>query len=164
MAEAYETLKDPEKRAAYDQLGSHPQGQEFRPPPDWEQHFARGQAFTYSLEDVGAYYADYVRHMARIDAVLPGFVHRVIYERMVDDTEAEIRALLSACGLPFEEPCLRWHETDRAIRTPSSEQVRRPIFREGAEGWQAFAPFLAPLEAALGPVLAAYPDAPAGWR
>jgi hypothetical protein len=91
---------------------------------------------------------------------MPGAVHRVIYERTVDDTETEIRALLAACGLPFEEACLRYWETDRAVRTPSSEQVRRPIFREGAEGWQTFEPFLDPLKSALGPVLDAYPEAP----
>lgn len=127
---------------------------------NFKQHFARGQAFTYGLKDLGKYYADYVRLMAHFDAALPGAVHRVIYERMVEDTETQIRALLAACELPFEEACLRFYETDRAIRTPSSEQVRRPIFREGAENWQAFEPYLGPLAAALGDVLAAYPDAP----
>ncbi|MGZ3297902.1 MAG: sulfotransferase, partial [Asticcacaulis sp.] len=125
----------------------------------FKQHFARGQAFTYDLTDLGRYYADYVRLMRHVDEVLPGRVHRVIYERMVDYTESEIRALLTACGLPFEEACLRFHETERAVRTPSSEQVRRPIFREGTEAWQGFAPWLGPLEQALGPVLDAYPDA-----
>ncbi len=127
---------------------------------NFKQHFARGQAFSYELVDMGRYYADYVRLMAHIDRVLPGRVHRVIYERMVDDSEAEIRALLTACGLPFEEACLRFHETERAVRTPSSEQVRRPIFRDGVEGWQGFAPWLGPLETALGDVLTSYPDAP----
>ncbi|MBU6371252.1 MAG: sulfotransferase [Alphaproteobacteria bacterium] len=125
---------------------------------NFKQHFARGQAFTYGLEDLGKYYADYVRLMAHFDTALPGAVHRVIYERMVEDTETQIRALIAACGLPFEEACLRYYETDRAIRTPSSEQVRRPIFREGAENWQAFEPWLGPLAAALGPVLENYPD------
>jgi tetratricopeptide (TPR) repeat protein len=128
---------------------------------NFKQHFARGQGFSYSLGDMGRYYADYVRLMAHVDTVLPGRVHRVIYERMVDDSESEIRALLNACGLPFEEACLRFHETERAVRTPSSEQVRRPIFRDGVEGWQGFAPWLGPLEAALGGALTAYPDAPA---
>jgi tetratricopeptide (TPR) repeat protein len=127
---------------------------------NFKQHFARGQAFSYSLDDMGRYYADYVRLMAHIDAVLPRRVHRVIYENMVDDSETEIRALLDACGLPFEEACLRFHETERAVRTPSSEQVRRPIFRDGVEGWQGFAPWLGPLETALGEVLTAYPEAP----
>ncbi len=127
---------------------------------NFKQHFARGQAFTYDLDDVGRYYADYVRLAAHFDKVLPGVVHRVIYERMVEDTEAEIRALLAHCGLPFEEGCLRFFETERAVRTPSSEQVRRPIFREGAETWLHFEPFLGPLKDALGNVLASYPEAP----
>jgi hypothetical protein len=127
---------------------------------NFKQHFARGQGFTYSLEDMGAYYGDYVRLMAHVDQVLPGYVHRVIYERMVEDTEAEVRALLAACVLPFEPACLAFYETERAVRTPSSEQVRRPIFREGTEGWKAFDPWLGPLKSALGPVLDAYPAAP----
>ncbi len=127
---------------------------------NFKQHFARGQAFSYGLEDMGRYYADYVRYMAHMDAVLPGRVHRVIYERMVENTEAEIRALLSALGLPFEDACLRFYENDRAVRTASSEQVRRPIYREGTEQWQAFEPWLDPLKAALGPVLTAYPEVP----
>jgi hypothetical protein len=77
---------------------------------------------------------------------------------MVDDTEAEVRALLAACGLDFEDACLRFHENDRAVRTPSSEQVRQPIFKEGTEAWQAFEPWLDPLKAALGSVLHHYPD------
>ena len=127
---------------------------------NFKQHFARGQPFSYDLADMGRYYRDYVRLMAHLDRVLPGRVHRVIYERMVDDTEAEVRALLAHCGLPFEPACLAFHETERAVRTASSEQVRRPIYREGTQGWQPFAPFLEPLVAALGPVLEAYPDAP----
>ena len=127
---------------------------------NFKQHFARGQAFSYSLDDLGRYYGDYVRLMAHVDTVLPGRVHRVIYERMVDDTESEVRALLTACGLDFEESCLRFHETERAVRTASSEQVRRPIFRDGTEGWQGFEPWLDPLKVALGPVLDAYPEAP----
>ncbi len=131
---------------------------------NFKQHFARGQGFTYSLEDLGTYYRDYVRLMAHIDRVQPGQVHRVIYERMVEHTEAEVRALLAACDLAFEPACLAFYDTARAVRTPSSEQVRRPIFREGTEGWKAFAPWLGPLEAALGDVLPAYPDAPAAKR
>jgi hypothetical protein len=99
--------------------------------------------------------------MAHFDAVLPGRVHRVIYERMVADTEAEVRRLLAHVGLPFEPACLAFWETERAVRTASSEQVRRPIFDEGLDHWRNFEPHLGPLKAALGPVLAAYPDAPA---
>ena len=127
---------------------------------NFRQHYARGQAFSYDLADMGRYYRDYVRLMAHIDKVQSGRVHRVIYERMVDDTEAEVRTLLDHCGLPFEPACLAFHETERAVRTASSEQVRRPINREGIEGWQPFEPWLGPLVAALGPALDAYPDIP----
>jgi hypothetical protein len=128
---------------------------------NFRQHFARGQAFTYDLEHVGRYYADYVRLMAHVDAVLPGRVHRVIYERMVDDTENEVRRLLDYCGLAFEPQVLEFYKTERAVRTPSSEQVRRPIYREATEEWRAYEPHLRPLKEALGPVLEAYPEAPA---
>ena len=128
---------------------------------NFRQHFARGQDFTYDLGDLGRYYSDYVRLMSHVDSVLPGRVHRVIYERMVDDTEAEIRALLDYCGLEFEPACLAFYETDRAVRTPSSEQVRRPIYRDATEEWRAYEEHLDPLKRALGPVLDAYPAAPA---
>jgi tetratricopeptide (TPR) repeat protein len=128
---------------------------------NFKQHFAKGQGFSYDLTDLGRYYRDYVRQMAHVDAVLPGRVHRVTYEKMVEDTEAEVRALLAYCGLDFDPACLAFYETERAVRTPSSEQVRRPIFREGTEAWKPFAPWLDPLKSALGDVLDAYPAAPA---
>jgi len=127
----------------------------------FKQHFAAGQPFTYDLTDLGRYYADYVQFMAHVDAVLPGRVHRVIYERLIAAPGAETRALLDHCGLPFEEGCLRFYENDRAVRTASSEQVRRPIFTDAAEHWRRFEPWLDPLKAALGPVLEAYPAPPA---
>ena len=126
----------------------------------FKQQFARGHNFSYSLEDVGRYYCDYVRLMAHMDAVLPGKVHRVFYETMIEDTQAEVRRLLEYCGLPFEERCLRFYENSRAVRTASSEQVRRPIFRAGLAQWRHFEPWLEPLKAALGPVLTAYPRVP----
>jgi hypothetical protein len=98
--------------------------------------------------------------MAHFDAVLPGRIHRVVYERMVEDTEAEVRSLLDYCGLPFEAACLRFFENERAVRTPSSEQVRQPIYREAVEQWRHYEPWLGPLKAALGPVLAAAPESP----
>ncbi|MBN8280993.1 MAG: sulfotransferase, partial [Gammaproteobacteria bacterium] len=94
----------------------------------FKQHFARGQHFTYSLPELGRYYRDYVELMAHVDGVLPGRVHRVIYERMVADTEGEVRRLLDYCGLPFDQACLEFHRNDRAVRTASSEQVRQPIY------------------------------------
>jgi len=126
----------------------------------FKQHFARGQHFTYGLDDIGRYYRDYVELMAHFDAVLPARVHRVIYEKLVDDTENEVRRLLDYCGLPFDERCLRFYENDRAVRTASSEQVRRPIYRDGVDHWQHYEPWLEPLKRALGPVLEAYPDVP----
>jgi tetratricopeptide (TPR) repeat protein len=131
---------------------------------NYRQHFARGQDFAYDLEDLGHYYSDYVRLMAHVDGMLPGRVHRVIYERMVDDTEGEIRALLDYCGLPFEPACLSFYETERAVRTASSEQVRKPIYRDATEEWQRYEPFLEPLKEALGPVLDAYTDVPTSLR
>lgn len=127
----------------------------------FKQHFARGQNFTYSLDDIGRYYSDYVALMAHFDAVLPGRVHRVFYEQMVQDTETQVRRLLDYCGLPFEPGCLRFFENDRPVRTASSEQVRQPIYREGIDHWRHYQPWLAPLQAALGPVLDEYPEVPA---
>jgi tetratricopeptide (TPR) repeat protein len=126
----------------------------------FKQHFARGQGFTYDLAEIGRYYADYVRLMAHVDTVLPGRVHRVIYEDMVADPETQVRALLAYCGLEFESGCLRFYENDRAVRTASSEQVRQPIFAEGVDQWRTYERWLGPLKEALGPVLEAYPGTP----
>jgi tetratricopeptide (TPR) repeat protein len=130
----------------------------------FKQHFARGQNFSYGLEDIGRYYRDYVELMAHIDSVLPGRVHRVSYESMVEDTEAEICRLLDYCGLPFEESCLRFYENGRAVRTASSEQVRRPIFRDGMDLWRRYEPWLRPMKGALGEVLECYPAVPDSLR
>ena len=129
---------------------------------NFKQHFARGQAFSYDLGDMGRYYADYVALMAHFDAVMPGRVHRVIYEDMVADTETQVRALLDYCGLDFDERCLRFFENDRPVRTASSEQVRQPIYREGLDQWRHFEPWLKPLATALGPALQHYPAPPPG--
>jgi tetratricopeptide (TPR) repeat protein len=126
----------------------------------FKQHFARGQNFTYGLEDIGRYYHDYVEVMSHFDKALPGRIHRVFYEAMIEDTEAEVRRLLDYCGLPFEAGCLRFYENERAVRTASSQQVRQPIFRAGLEQWRHYEPWLQPLKTALGPVLDAYPGVP----
>jgi predicted Zn-dependent protease len=126
----------------------------------FKQQFARGQNYAYDLADLGRYYRDYVELMAHIDTVLPGRVHRVFYESMIEDTEAEVRRLLDYCGLPFEEQCLRFYENERAVRTASSEQVRRPIFRDGIDHWRHYEPWLGPLKEALGSVLESYPAVP----
>lgn len=124
---------------------------------NFKQHFARGQAFSYDLAELGAYYRSYTQAMAHFDAVQPGAVHRVYYEAVVDDLESEVRRLLAYLGLPFEEACLHYHASGRAVRTASSEQVRQPIFREGLNQWRHYAQWLGPLKEALGPVLSEYP-------
>jgi tetratricopeptide (TPR) repeat protein len=127
----------------------------------FKQHFARGQNFSYALEDIGRFYRDYVELMAHFDAVLPGRVYRVIHEELLTDTESQVRSLLAHCGLEFEESCLRFYENERAVRTASANQVRRPISRSGLDQWRHFEPWLAPLRVALGDVVDAYPGVPA---
>jgi predicted Zn-dependent protease len=117
---------------------------------NFKQHFHRGAWFTYSLEDLGRYYRDYVTLLAHFEAVLPGRVYRVSYESLVGDLEREVRSLLAHCGLPFEEQCLRFHETRRSVQTVSSEQVRQPLYTEALEHWRNFEPWLGPLKQALG--------------
>jgi tetratricopeptide (TPR) repeat protein len=128
---------------------------------NFRQHYARGQGFSYSLADMGRYYADYVRLMAHFDRVMPGRIVRVVHEQLVEQPEAEIRRLLASLGLDFDPACLSAHETRRAVRTASSEQVRRPINRDGVGQWRPYEAWLGPLKAALGPVVDSYPDAPA---
>ncbi len=117
---------------------------------NFKQHFARGQAFSYRLDHLARYYTAYVRCMSHLDRALPGAVHRVNHEDMVDDTDTQVRRLLEAMGLSFEPACLRFWETQRAVQTASSEQVRRPIFRDGVDQWRDFDPFLGELRAGLG--------------
>jgi tetratricopeptide (TPR) repeat protein len=130
---------------------------------NFRQHYARGQAFSYDLADIGHFYANYVRLMAHFDKVLPGRVVRVIHEDLLDDPESGIRNLLAGLDLPFEQACLDFSSSGRAVRTPSSEQVRRPVNRSGEGQWRPVADRLGPLQDALGPVLAAYPEAPKTW-
>lgn len=116
----------------------------------YKQLFAEGQEFSYDLADLGRYYRDYVELMDHWDAVLPGKVLRVQYEDVVGDLETQVRRLLDYCGLEFEPACLSFHRTDRAVRTPSSEQVRQPIFQSGLDYWRNYETWLAPLKEALG--------------
>lgn len=129
---------------------------------NFKQYYARGQNFSYSLSDIGHYYRDYVGLMAHFDEVLPGRVHRVIYEDTVENTEAQVRKLLAYCQLDFEPACLRFFETQRGVRTASSEQVRQPIYRQGMEQWANYEPWLNPLKDSLGAVLNSYPEIPSG--
>jgi len=126
----------------------------------YKQHFARGQEFSYSLECIGSYYRNYVELMALFDRVHPGRVYRVFYEALVNDTENEVRRLLQYCQLPFEATCLEFYKNDRAVSTPSAEQVRSPIFRDAVYNWVPYEAWLAPLKTALADLIADYPQLP----
>jgi predicted Zn-dependent protease len=123
---------------------------------NFKQLFASGQEFTYSIEDIARYYRTYLDLMQHWNTVLPGRVLRVQHEDVVEDLEGNVRRLLEFCELEFEPACVEFHKTERSVRTASSEQVRRPIFREGLDQWKNFAPWLGPLEQALGDALLRY--------
>ena len=122
----------------------------------FKQLFASGQEFTYGLHEIGTYYQDYVELMNHWDSVLPGKVMRVHYDDVVNDLENEVHRILDYCELPFESACVEFHRNPRAVRTPSSEQVRQPIYRQALEQWKNFEPWLSPLKEALGPALWSY--------
>lgn len=124
---------------------------------NYAQHFQAGSNHTYDQQELGRYYADYVRTMRHFERVLPGRVHRLIYDDLVDDLESGVRLLLDYVGVPFEANCLHFYETERAVHTPSSEQVRQPINRSGFGKWRNYEPWLAELKDALG-------DALENWR
>jgi tetratricopeptide (TPR) repeat protein len=115
----------------------------------FKQLFGQGVGYSYDLGELARYYAAYAACMAHVDTVLPGRVHRLHYENLVNDTETEIRSLLAYCGLEFEPACLRFWESGRAVATPSAEQVRRPMSRDGLESWRHYAPWLEPLSPLL---------------
>ncbi|HWA88835.1 MAG TPA: sulfotransferase [Rhizomicrobium sp.] len=125
---------------------------------NYKHYFAMGKDFSYRLDDLGRYYCDYVDLMAHFDKVLPGRIHRVLYEKLVGDLEGETRKLFDYLGVPFEDKALKFHETERAVRTPSSEQVRMPLYSEGLDQWKHYEQWLEPLKAALGPKLDGYAD------
>lgn len=122
--------------------------------------FSHAPPLSYKLSDIGRFYHDYVRLMAHYDRVVPGKIHRLIYEHLVADLEGEVRRMLDFLGLPFEQGCLEYYKSDRAFNSFSNEQVRQPIFKDGVERWQAFDPWLGPLKSALGPVLETWPAVP----
>lgn len=123
----------------------------------YKQLFAEGQEFSYSLVDIGTYYRDYLDLMGHWHRVLPGKILKVQYEEVVSDLDGQVRRLLEHCGLPFDERCLNFHATNRSVRTPSSEQVRQPIYDTGLESWRPFDNFLGPLKNALGSAMNRYP-------
>ncbi|HEX3652340.1 MAG TPA: sulfotransferase [Rhizomicrobium sp.] len=126
----------------------------------YKHYFVDAYTFAFDLADIGRYYRRYVELMAHFDRVQPGRVHRVIYENMVADPEGEIRKLLDYCGLPFEEACLTFYESRRAVLTPSAEQVRQPVYAQATELWLRYERWLDPLKSVLGDVLGHYPEAP----
>ncbi len=130
---------------------------------NFARYFSRTVDFASGLEDLGRYYRAYVQMMAHFDRMLPGRIYRLSYEDLVEDLERETRRLLDHLGLPFDEACLRFHENPRPIHTPSAQQVRRPITREGLERWRDYEHWLRPLKAELGSVLDLYPDVPDEW-
>jgi tetratricopeptide (TPR) repeat protein len=126
---------------------------------NFKQLFAKGQEFTYSVEDIARYYRTYLELMRHWNAVLPGWILRVQHEHVVDDLGSNVRRILDFCGLDYEPRCVEFHKTVRSVRTASSEQVRQPIYREGLDQWRHFEPWLGPLKAALGDALDHYGDA-----
>ena len=125
---------------------------------NFKQHYASGVTFAYSQESIGRFYADYLRLMHHFDAVQPGAVLHVLNEQLIEDPEREVRRMLEHVGLPFDPACLEFHANKRTVHTPSAEQVRRPINRDGMDVWRNYEPFLAPLRQALGPALETWRD------
>ncbi|MEH6702872.1 tetratricopeptide repeat-containing sulfotransferase family protein, partial [Parasphingorhabdus sp.] len=119
----------------------------------FKQLFAEGQEFTYGLEEIGQYYGDYVRLMEHWDSVLPGAVLRVQHEDVLDDLDGQVHRMLDYLGLPFEQACIDFHQTERAVRTASSEQVRQPITKASVDLWRHYQSHLQPLKDALGNII-----------
>lgn len=119
---------------------------------NFTQSFSSAHASSFALEDIGQCYVDYGRLMAHLDRVAPGMVHHVRYERLIEDAEAELNAVLDFLGLAWEPSVLDFHKLKRVVRTPSSEQVRRPLNREGVDAWKPYAEWLGPLRTVLGPL------------
>ena len=111
----------------------------------YKQLFAEGQEFTYGLKDLAAYYNDYVELMNHWNKVLPGKILSVQYEDLVGDLENSVRRILDYCELPFEQDCVEFYKSKRAVKTPSAEQVRQPIYKQGLDYWKNFEPFLSDL-------------------
>ena len=124
----------------------------------FKQLFASGQPFSYDLTELGEYYLQYRRLMDHWNEVIPGYVLDVHYEDVVADLEGQVRRILDFCGLPFESTCLSFHETERPVRTASSEQVRQPIYKTGLEQWQNYSENLNELQSQLADIIDSYPE------
>ena len=124
---------------------------------NFKQYYARGQSFSYSLNNMGKFYKDYVELMDNYDRALPGKVYRAYYEETVSNTEQQVRNILDYCGLPFEKSCMKFFENKRPVRTASSEQVRQPIYSAGVDQWKNYEQWLDPMKESLGNVLTEYP-------
>jgi len=116
----------------------------------FKQLFAQGQEFTYGLAEAGSYYKSYVKLMNHWDEVLPNKILRVNNEDIIDDLEGQVKKMLEFLELPFEDSCITFYETDRSVRTASSEQVRKPINKSGMDRWKPYAKNLKPLLDGLG--------------
>jgi tetratricopeptide (TPR) repeat protein len=125
---------------------------------NFKQYYASGAGFSYRLESIGRFYRDYWRFMRHFESVQPGVVCRMINEQLIDEPEQQVRRLLDHLGLPFEPSCLEFYKNERAVRTPSAEQVRRPINREGVDSWRHFESWLGELKNALGPALESWAE------
>ena len=119
---------------------------------NFTQSFSAAHASSFDLEDIAQCYTDYVRLMDHFDTVGPGMVHHVSYAQLIADAESQLQPILQYLGLPWDPRMLDFHKLDRVVRTPSSEQVRRPLNRDGVDIWQPYSEWLGPLRAALGPL------------
>jgi Sulfotransferase family len=123
---------------------------------NFKQLFAKGQEFTYSIDDIARYCRTYLDLMEQRNEMLPGKVPQIWHEDVVDDLEGNVRRILDFCGLEAEPASFEFYKTERSVRMASSEQVRQPIFREGVERWKKYKPWLGPLKDALGDALVRY--------
>jgi tetratricopeptide (TPR) repeat protein len=115
----------------------------------YKQLFAEGQDFSYDLDDISRYYKAYLKLMTHWHEVLPNFVLQVNHEEVVDDLQTQVTRMLGFCELEFEQACVNFHKTKRTIKTPSSEQVRQPIYKSATEQWRHFEPYLSTLKTAF---------------
>jgi tetratricopeptide (TPR) repeat protein len=125
---------------------------------NYKQLFGRGWTYTYDIFELADYYKEYCQTMDHWNEVLPGKVLDVHYEETVTDLEGQVARILDHCGLPFEEKCVRFHETERAIKTASSEQVRQPIYTGGMGTWRKYESYLGEWMEELGPIIDDLPD------